>query len=269
MKKINLIKNIFLSKITVIFIFILIMICLIMINLDYLYIKLEKYSFEDLKNKIFNMVFICFFLVNIYLCFFYLKSKEYINILRTYVKPFEFISLIATIMFTLGTILWNYKFINVNSEFKILSFSGKPIDIDLFTLNLLNIYINLFIFLSILLLLLVTFLLLLNFNIQDYKNKNRLYKEYILTKYGWIEGSYKLSSNLNETKVIEPDNILLVVRAFIDFDKEDIVNRNEDDILYGIIKNSKNSKKMNFLSRIFMKEDIIYHKIRIVTERNC
>ena len=28
-------------------------------------------------------------------------------------------------------------------------------------------------------------------------------------------------------------------------------------------------KKMNFLSRIFMKEDIIYHKIRIVTERNC
>ena len=190
-----------------------------MINLDYLYIKLEKYSFEDLKNKIFNMVFICFFLVNIYLCFFYLKSKEYINILRTYVKPFEFISLIATIMFTLGTILWNYKFINVNSEFKILSFSGKPIDIDLFTLNLLNIYINLFIFLSILLLLLVTFLLLLNFNIQDYKNKNRLYKEYILTKYGWIEGSYKLSSNLNETKVIEPDNILLVVRAFIDFDK--------------------------------------------------
>lgn len=118
MKKINLIKNIFLSKITVIFIFILIMICLIMINLDYLYIKLEKYSFEDLKNKIFNMVFICFFLVNIYLCFFYLKSKEYINILRTYVKPFEFISLIATIMFTLGTILWNYKFINVNSELK-------------------------------------------------------------------------------------------------------------------------------------------------------
>ena len=57
--------------------------------------------------------------------------------------------------------------------------------------------------------------------------------------------------------------------GFIDFDKEDIVNRNEDDILYGIIKNSKNSKKMNFLSRIFMKEDIIYHKIRIVTERNC
>lgn len=81
---------------------------------------------------------------------------------------------------------------------------------------------------------------------------------------------YKLEKIGN--KAFESNNLIILkkeIKASIDFDKEEIVNRNEDDVLYGIIKNSKNDKKMNFLSRIFMKEDSIYHKIKIVTERNC
>ena len=163
------------------------------------------------------MFFFTFILVSLYSSFFYLKIKEYIDKLKSYTKPFEFISLITTILFTLGTILWDYKFIKFDSEIKLISFKGNLIDIDIVTLNLLNTYFNLFIFLSAFLLLLIIFLLLLNFNIEDYKNKNRLYKEYILTKSGWIEGSYKLSNDLHEVKIIEPNKLLLIVRAYVNF----------------------------------------------------
>ncbi|KLE06523.1 hypothetical protein AF78_03090 [Aliarcobacter butzleri L353] len=213
----NLLKNIFFSQNTFMVFVILIISSLINIQHSYSQIMLDEYSFKDLKNNISSMFFISFILVNIYSVLFYLKTKEYINKLKSYTKPFEFISLITTLLATLGTILWDYRFIKFDSTFKPISFKGNSIDIDINVLNSLNIYLNLFIFLSAFLLLLIIFLLLLNFNIEDYKNKNRLYKEYILTKNGWIEGSYKLSNNTNETKVIEPDKVLLVVRAFINF----------------------------------------------------
>lgn len=214
----NLLKKMFFSIYTFMIFLILIISFLIFIQNKYYYIMLEEYDLKCLKDIVLSLFIITFFLTNFYLVFFYLKVKEYITNLKSYTKPFEFISIIISLMFTFGAILWNYKFIKVNEKFELLSFKGSVINVNVTTINLLNVYFNLFVFLSVFLLLIIIFLLLLNFNIEDYKNKNRLYKEYILTKNGWIEGSYKLSNDTQEVKVIEPNKFLLIVRAYVNFD---------------------------------------------------
>lgn len=214
----KLFKKIFFSIYTFMIFFFLIIASLMIIQHKYYYIMLEEYNLKCLKDIVSSLFFSTFILTNFYLCFFYLKIREYVKSFKLYMKPFEFISIIVSIMFTLGTILWNYKFIKLNEKLELIAFRGYPIDIDVSNVNLLNTYFNLFIFFSAFLLLIIIFLLLLNFNIEDYKNKNRLYKEYILTKNGWIEGSYKLSNNTQEVIVIEPNKFLLIVRAYVNFD---------------------------------------------------
>lgn len=213
----NLLKKIFFSIYTFSIFFLLIIASLMIIQHKYYYIMLEEYNLKYLKDTVESLFFSSFFLTSFYLCVFYLKIKEYVKSLKSYMKPFEFISITVSIMFTLGTILWNYKFIKLNEKLELIAFRGYPINIDVSMVNLLNTYFNLFIFFSAFLLLVITFLLLLNFNIEDYKNKNRLYKEYVLTKKGWFEGSYKLSNDLHEVKIIEPNKLLLIVRAYVDF----------------------------------------------------
>lgn len=218
----NLLKKIFFSIYTFSIFFLLIIASLMIIQHKYYYIMLEEYNLKCLKDTVESLFFSTFILTSFYLCVFYLKIKEYVKSVKSYMKPFEFISITISIMFTLGTILWNYKFIKLNEKLELIAFRGYPINIDVSMVNLLNTYFNLFIFFSAFLLLVITFLLLLNFNIEDYKNKNRLYKEYILTKKGWIEGSYKLSNDTQEVKVIEPNKFLLIIRAYVNFDNYEL-----------------------------------------------
>lgn len=251
----NLLKNIFLSINTFIVLFILTIISLLVIQYGYYQIMFEKDNLISLLDTVSYLFSTTLILIMFYSVFFYLKTEEYVRRVKSYTKPFEFISLIASSMLTLITILWDYRFIKPNDKLELITFIGNTIEIKREVLNEFNLYFNFFILLDAFLLLIIIFLLLLNFNIEDYKKKNRLYKNYILTKNGWIEGSYKISYDSNEIKVIEPDEVLLVVKAFINFDKIELYE--ERYPIYHCINMNNNIYRLS-------KEDFYVEEIELV-----
>ncbi|WP_419777783.1 hypothetical protein [Malaciobacter marinus] len=233
----NILKKIFFSMHTVVYIALFSYVFMIIISHNYLLVLLEEENILTIKRLLTNFKSLVIFLIMIYAFCFYMKSKNYIKITGSYSKPFQFISLIISSFFTLYTVLWDYSFIKLHNKSEILTLKKNYIEvspIDIYIIN--SSYVDFIVYAS-LLLLLIIFTILIDFSILDFKKKNRLYKEYILTKNGWMNGSYKLSYNSNEVKVIEPNEILLIVKAFINFDKSKEYSKRMK--YYSIKKNSK------------------------------
>ncbi len=174
---------------------------------EYLLLTTQKICVNDLKNYLDNILNIIIIVVFIYFIIFIFKYKQYVLRLSSYSKPFEFSSIIVGIIFTLTTILIKYQLVD-SSKY------GLELEIQ-YNLIFLNLYFNLIVVGSALILLFLFFSLLLDFDIKTYMNKNRLFKEYILTEFGWIEGSNKLCIDRNEIKVTEPNDFFLIVKAYI------------------------------------------------------
>ncbi len=200
-------RNIFFSEYAFIGIIFFMLNCAAFISYEYLLLTKEKICVKDLKNYLENILSIIIMVGLIYFIIFIVKYKQYVLRLTSYNKPFEFFSIIVGIIFTLTTILIKYQL--VDSSRYSLEFEIE------YNSSLLNLYFILIILGSALILLFLFFSLLLDFDIKAYINKNRLYKEYILTEFGWIEGSNKLFIDRNEIKVKEPNDFFLIVKAYI------------------------------------------------------
>lgn len=243
---INLSKNIFLSVYTFIGITILSIIFFMFIQYKYFQLIYDQNILNSMKYMLSNLFVLILIVTFFYVVLFIQKVKKYLKIFSSYTKPFEFVSTIISILFAVGTLLWEYKLIKFNTD----------IEINKITINFINAYFNLFVFFDIFLLSIIIFSLLLDFNIKDYKKKNRLYQDHILTKNGWIKGNSRLSDSLEKTILIglESSEILLVIRAYINYNKTE---------LYAERQYIEFSRKKNNLHKL-LKEDFYIEELELI-----